>query len=275
MPIVSQLNGEPRVTEDGDIVYVFPELQMSAASSPEGLRPASSYSSDAVILRRAGLSPDADAREIKQLLILNRIDTRGAFEKKDLVRMLERALPPMTEKEEREFISNDPTMLQEREYKFSLASPFNRVLSGGLGAVNLLGALYLGNMFNSYAFYGVRLPSYLGLVQSAFPLLLGYAVLFNVIPLVRMFWIRSENEKIQRRNEVRRLWRDVLRSKAVGKLARKLKAARQMGTKMKQLGTSEDEIVFDTRQSMEDIEKMRQQTALEEFDKLLDKEDNK
>lgn len=275
MPIVTQLNGEPRVTEDGDIVYVFPELQMSATSSSEGLRPVSSYSSDAVVLRRAGLSPDANAREIKQLLNLNRIDTRGALEKKDLIRMLERALPPVTEEEEREFLSDDPTMLQEREYKFSLANPFNRFLAGGLGAVNLFGALYLGNMLNSYALYGVRLPSYFGLVQSAFPLLLGYAVLFNVIPLVRSFWIRSENEKIQRRNKVRRLWRDVLQSSAVDKVARKLKAARQMGTKMKQLGASEDDIVFDTRQSMEDIEKIRQQSALEEFDKLLNKEDNK
>jgi hypothetical protein len=271
---VAQLNGEPRVTEEGDIVYVFPELQMSAASSSEGLRRAS-YSSDAVVLRRAGLSPDADAREIKQLLNLNRIDTRGALEKKDLVRMLERALPPMTEKEEREFLSDNPTMLQESEYKFSLATPFNRVLAGGLGVVNLLGALYLGNMLNSYALYGVRVPSYFGLVQSAFPLLLGYAVLFNVIPLVRSFWIRSENEKIQRRNKVRRLWRDVLQSNAVGKLAGKLKAAKQMGTKMKQLGASQEDIVFDTRQSMEDIEKVRQRSALEEFDQLLDKEDNK
>jgi hypothetical protein len=106
-------------------------------------------------------------------------------------------------------------------------------------------------------------------------LLLGYAVLFNVIPLVRSFWIRSENEKIQRRNKARRLWRDVLQSNAVGKLALKLKAARQMGTKMKWLGASEDEIVFDTKQSMEDIEKTRQRSALEEFDQLLDKEGNK
>jgi hypothetical protein len=269
---VTQLNGEPRVTEDGDIVYVFPELQMSAASSSGGLRP--SYSSDTSILKRAGLSPNADAREIKQLLNLNRIDTRGALEKKDLMRMLEQALPPMTEKVKREFLSDDPTMLQEREYEFSLASPFNRLLAGGLGVVNLVGALYLGNMLSSYALYGVQLPSYFGLVQAGFPLLLGYAVLFNVIPLVRSFWIRSKNDSIQRRNKARRLWRDVLQSNAAGKLARKLKAARKMGIKLKQLGASEDDIVFDTRQSMEDIEKTRQKSALEEFDQLLGVDEN-
>jgi hypothetical protein len=271
---VTQLNGEPRVTDDGDIVYIFPELQMSAASSSRGLPSPTSYSTDAVILKRAGLSPNADAREIKQLLNLNRIDTRSALEKKDLMSLLERALPPMTEKEKREFLSDDPTMLQEREYEFSLASPLNRVLAGGLGVVNLLGALYLGNMLSSYALYGVRLPSYFGLVQAGFPFLLAYAVLFNVIPIVRSFWIRSKNENIKRRNTARRLWRDVLQSNAVDKLARKLKSARQMGTKLKQLGASQDDIVFDTRQSMEDMKKMRQKSALEEFDQLLDKDDN-
>ena len=33
LPIVTQLNGEPRVTEDGDIIYVFPELQQSVATT--------------------------------------------------------------------------------------------------------------------------------------------------------------------------------------------------------------------------------------------------
>ncbi|KAL3934543.1 MAG: hypothetical protein SGARI_003338, partial [Bacillariaceae sp.] len=31
LPIVSQLDGEPRVTDEGDIIYVFPDLQISAS----------------------------------------------------------------------------------------------------------------------------------------------------------------------------------------------------------------------------------------------------
>lgn len=110
------------------------------------------------------------------------------------------------------------------EYKFSLASSFQTLLAGILGVVNLGGALYLGNLLGQYALYGVRLPSYMGLVQQFFPFLLGYAVLFNAIPLVRKFWVQSQNTKIKARNEARRSWRAVLERKA-GSVRRKLAAA--------------------------------------------------
>jgi hypothetical protein len=273
LPIVSQLNGEPRVTEEGDIVYVFPELQQSVATTTTSRRNPSNLSSEASILSRAGLRKNASAGEVQQLLNLNGISTRGVYEKKDLIRLLEQALPPLTEREKAELQMDDHTMLQEREYEFSLANSFNRFLAGGLGIVNLFGALYLGNMLSTYAMYGVRLPSYFGLVQAGFPLLLSYAVLFNVIPLVRSLWIKTENEKIRRRNETRRKWKDLLDRNVFGNLGRKLKAARQMGTKMKRLGTSEEEIIFDTKQSMEQMEKVKAERALDEFDKLLEKEE--
>ena len=216
---------------------------------------------------------NASAGEVQQLLNLNGISTRGVYEKRDLVKLLEKALPPMTEREKAELTMDDPTMLQEREYEFSLANSVNRFLAGGLGIVNLVGAIYLGNMLSTYAMYGVRLPSYFGLVQAGFPLLLSYAVLFNVIPLVRSFWIKMENEKIRRRNQTRRKWKDMLDNNVFGNLGRKLKAARQMGTKMKRLGASQEDIIFDTKQSMQQVEKVKSQRALDEFDKLLEKEE--
>lgn len=262
------------MTEEGDIIYVFPELQMSAASSSSRRSSRPAYSSEANTLKRAGLRKDASAREIQSLLNLNGISTRGAVEKRDLVQMLEKALPPMTreEKAQLQVLEEDPSLLLEREYEFSLANPFNRFLAGGLGVVNLFGALYLGNMLSTYALYGVQLPSYFGLVQAGFPLLLSYAVLFNVIPLVRSFWIKVENEKIRRRNKTRRLWKEMLDNGVFTKLGRKLKAAQKMGTKMKRLGASDDEIIYDTKQPMQEIEKVKQQNALDEFDKLLEKE---
>ncbi|EEC49069.1 predicted protein, partial [Phaeodactylum tricornutum CCAP 1055/1] len=114
LPIVTALNGEPRVTEDGSIVYTFPELQMSAAT----------------------------------------------------VKVI-----PAASKEEMEMMGQNPALLQEREWKFSLAPEINRFLAGGLGVVNLGGALYLGNLLGQYAMYGVRLPSYFGIVQGAYPFL--------------------------------------------------------------------------------------------------------
>mmetsp|Transcript_17880 Transcript_17880/g.27625 ORF Transcript_17880/g.27625 Transcript_17880/m.27625 type:complete len:616 (-) Transcript_17880:97-1944(-) len=270
LPIVTALDGEPTVTEDGDIVYLFPELQTSASSSKR--LSSSSSASGTMSLKRVGLSSDASARDIKFILDRSGVNTRGALEKKDLLAILEDALPPMTKDEEKEMMLDDPTMLQEREYKFTLASGFQKFAAGGLGVVNLLGALYLGNMFSSAAMYGVRLPSYFGLVQSAYPFLLGYAILFNVIPVARNFWINGQNGKIRQRNKIRRMWKTVLEGSG-GKIAKKLKAASKMGTSMKQLGASKNDIVFDTKKStMEELEKKKETDALKEFDKLLEKD---
>jgi len=271
LPIVTALDGEPTITDEGDIVYIFPELQTSASSSKRLL---SSSASGSMALKRVGLPSDASARDIKSILNRSGVNTRGALEKKDLLAILEDALPALTEEEEKEMMLDDPSMLQEREYQFSLASGFQKFAAGGLGVVNLLGALYLGNIFSSAALYGVRLPSYFGLVQSAYPLLLGYAILFNVIPIVRNFWISSENDKIRQRNKIRRMWKTVLDGGG-GKIAKKLKAASKKGTSMKQLGSSKDDIVFDTKKStMEELEKKKETDALKDFDKLLEKDDD-
>jgi hypothetical protein len=264
LPIVTQLNGEPRVTEEGDIVYVFPELQVSAASAPI----VKVVNQDAYTLKRAGLSPDANAGEINTLLRLNGINTRGALEKRDLIRLLEQALPPPTREEMDEFAEDEPDMLLEREYQFSLAPDGNRLLAAGLGVVNLLGALYLGGQLNFYANYGVKLPDFFGVVQSVYPLLLSYAIAFNVIPLVRSLWIKTQNAEIQERNKKRRLWKTALTS-GIGKINRKLLSAKKLGTRMKKLGRND--VYFDTSTPMEEIDKKKQLGELDEFDKLIGK----
>ena len=270
LPIVTQLEGEPRVTDDGDIIYVFPDLQVSASATQNTLPVAAS--SDRITLKRAGLSPNASTRDIKQLLYINRISTQGALERKDLIRLLERALPPMTEEEQEELLQEDPSLLQEREYKFSLAPDLFKFLSGALGVVNLGGALYLGNLLSQYALYGVQLPSYFGFVQSIYPLLLTYAVLFNVIPLVRNFWIGRQNNLIRARNKARRQWKTALEAR-MGTVGRKLKAASQFATKRKQL-TSQD-VIYDTKTtSSDDLKAKKGQSDLDEFDKFLNEADS-
>jgi len=263
LPIVTQLDGEPQVTEEGDIVYVFPELQVSTSSLPV----VSKASETSIILQRAGLPANASAREIQKLLYLNGINTRGALEKADLIKILEEVLPPMTPEEEEELLDADPSMLQERQHKFSLAPDIYKFFAGGLGIVNLGGALYLGNIFQQYAAYGVKLPSFLGVTQSLYPLLLAYAILFNVIPLVRNFWIKGENEKIQQRNTARRKWRARLASKA-GSIGWKLTAAAKFATGRKQLKSNDT--IFDTKTtSAADLKVSRNNNDLDEFDKLL------
>jgi len=276
LPIVTQLDGEPQVTEEGDIVYTFPELMTSAASS----KSMSSFSSgemdrmrrESKILRKAGLEEDVPTSMIKRLLNMNGISTRGSLDRADLINQLEEALPgdrPGTDYMDQDV--DDPTLLLEREYKFSLASQLQTILAGGLGVVNLGGALYLGNLLSQYALYGVRLPSYFGIIQQFFPLLLGYAVLFNVIPLVRNFWIQRENSKIKQRNEARKSWKSVLEQKA-GSVKRKLAAAARFSKRMRQLGAGGSrDIVFDTSKDLFEMDKVKEKTAMDDFDKMLNK----
>ncbi|KAL7578933.1 hypothetical protein ACA910_006905 [Epithemia clementina (nom. ined.)] len=300
LPIVTALNGEPRVTEDGDIVYVFPELQVTASeaqtlSSSSALTATKAASArESLILRRAGLSESASARDIQRLLEYNgyRIPRRVAeYDRKELVAILEQLVPPLTQAEEENLKYNsDPTLLQEREWKFSLASDLNKVLAGGLGIVNFGGAAYLGYLFSQIkaataAGAVLTLPGWLGVVQGLYPVLLGYAVLFNVIPLVRNVWIQQQNTQIRQRNERRRKWKHALelaleesskggsrggsstRPSWTARLRRKLAAAQRMGTKMWQAGKTK---IFDTAEStMEDLQQAKSQRDLQDFDRQL------
>ncbi|KAL7484550.1 hypothetical protein ACHAW6_010185 [Cyclotella cf. meneghiniana] len=277
LPIVTQLDGVPQVTEEGDIVYTFPELMTSAAttkySSSIDSKEMARLRRESRILRRAGLEEDAPSRSIKTFLNMNGIRTQGALERSDLIDILEKVLPEQ-ENTYMDVDVDDPTLLLEREFKFSLASSFQTVLAGLLGVVNLGGALYLGNLLGQYALYGVRLPSFMGVVQQFFPFLLGYAVLFNAIPLFRNFWIQRQNEQIRQRNERRKSWKDLLGQKA-GSIQRKLMAATRMGKRLKQLGSGERDIVFDTRKDFVEIEAVKQAEAMNEFDKLLERSDSR
>lgn len=263
LPIVSQLDGEPRVTEEGDIIYVFPDLQISASST--NVLPKASDS--AILLKRAGLRPDVPARDIQNFLRINGVSTRGARDKDDLLKILEEVLPPMTSDEEAESRLLDPSLLQEREYKFSLASDGNKFFASALGIVNFGGVLYLGNLLNQYNVYGIRLPSFLGVAQTIYPALVAYAVLFNAIPLARKYWISSQNGEIVNRNKSRKRWRELTKSKGSAVL-RKLKAAKKFVTKRRLL-KGDDETIYDTKQSVDKLKNDQQKSQLDDFDKLL------
>lgn len=254
LPIVSQLGGEPQVTEEGDIIYVFPDLQLSATESSA--------------LEKAGLKPDATAREIQRELQLAGIDVRGVLEKDELLRILNQSLLNM---------DNDGTstmlpVLQEEELKFSAAGDFQRLAAGALGIVNLFGALYLGNLLASPSLNGARLPGYFGLIQMSYPFLLAYAILFNIIPLARSVWINQENQKIQARNQARRSWYTLVQSnigRLSGRIAKKLRSAQLFGSSIKKLGTTNSEIVYDTSQAIADDEAKREEAALKDFDQKV------
>lgn len=274
---MTALGGEAQVTEDGEIIYTFPELQTSANKASD-MVPLMNLEKieESLVLQRAGLPSSATSRQIQSFLNYNGISTAGAVERNDLIRILSQALPPPSESEKALMADaaadSQTDVLVERSLKFSVATDLNKILAGGLGVVNLGGALYLGNLLGQYALYNVRLPSYMGAVQTFYPLLLLYAVLFNTIPLVRNVWNQRENAKIEKRNGMRKKWRDSLKSSA---FARKLKAAAKMGMRLKQLGANPDDIVFDTKKPMEEIKERKVNQELKDFDKLLQEDESK
>ena len=274
---MTQLNGEPTVTEDGDIVYLFPELQTTASKSTTTSTPPSAMlpDSNAIILKRAGLQPTASAREIQTFLMYNGISTRGASDKQGLIAILEKVLPPLTQQEqdklEREADYNDPSLLMEREIPFSVATDLNKILAGALGIVNLGGALFLGNQLAQITAAGYTLPGIYATIAGLYPLLLGYAVLFNAIPLVRNVWLQRQNAQIAARNAIRKKWKAVLSSSVDTSLQKKIKAAKSLAMKQNRLGSSQRDIIFDTaKTSIEELERQKETADLSAFDKLLD-----
>ena len=84
--IVSKLDDVLQVTEDGDIVYTFPELMTTTTPSSSATASPRMYSKEMArvwresrMLRLAGLEEDAPTRDIKRLLDMNGINTWGAI----------------------------------------------------------------------------------------------------------------------------------------------------------------------------------------------------
>lgn len=205
LPIVSQLGGEPVVTDEGDIIYLFPDLQVSARDDDDYLSSS----------------------------------------------------------------SNVGDYLEENAVKFSRNPAVGNAAAAALGIVNLGGALYLGQALASPSLAGVRLAGMFGLVQTGYPLLLGYAILFNLVPAARYFATERKNAEISKRNSARRKWKKYLEVGGV-KVRRKLQAATSLKQKMRRLGGNDGEgVVYDTKTSFEKVVKNKEKADMKRFDELL------
>jgi len=230
LPIVSQLGGVPTVTDDGDIVYLFPDLQVSAMEEGEG-------------------EIDSDVNDSFLAGLYNRRGAGAGVEPK-----------------------NDIECLQEMTLEFNRNEGFGNIAAGALGVVNLGGALYLGQILSSPTLTGVQLAGFFGVVQAGYPLLLVYAILFNVIPAVRYLNNQKLNEQITKRNSARRKWLTYLQ---VGgsQVTRKLRAAKSLRQKMKRLVGGAD-TAYDTRKTIEELTAEKEAGDMKKFDKLLGDQDN-
>jgi hypothetical protein len=133
LPVLTRFNGQPVVSPEGQLVYHFPDLQVSA---------------------------------------------------------------------ERHQSRRIPTFLQELPYRFSAASSGQIMLGIGLGVLNFVGLLVLGN-FLADGIAAAQLGGLVAFVQGIYGLLVAYGTGFLLLPLVRYFWLQWRNRKISDRNQQR------------------------------------------------------------------------
>eukprot|EP01084_Bolivina_argentea_P270610 460185_1 len=229
LPVVTALKGIPKVTLDGDIVYIFPELQKSATADSNGgwggifSNPMQVASSSLTSLQNLLKSDNCNA-------ILQYVKE-----------------PPFT---------------------FSVCSKQNLILSGSLGVLNLFGCLYLGVLFNrlSLGQSGIILAGLPGVMQVAYPFLLTYAVVFNVTPAIRAFKIKLANAKLEKLNESREEWASLLTSGGESTLIRKLKSAKKFAKDLRLLDTRD--MIYTTAKPLTEQYDSKDDPALAAFDRI-------
>lgn len=181
LPVLVKFNGLPQVSEQGEIVYSFPELQ-----------------------------------------------TVGAERKQKSV----------------------ASHLEATLWQFSEAGAGRVTLSAGLGIFYLVASLWLGSLLSAPALAG-KLSGFLGFVSGSYWFLLGYAVLFLTVPLVRYFVLQILNARVASKNQ-QRLKRSQNLQKPTTTLKQKLGFARQLATGQKVI--SADDLAYSTETDLTDQE---------------------
>jgi hypothetical protein len=133
LPVLTRFNGQPVVSPEGQLVYHFPDLQVSA-TQPQSRR--------------------------------------------------------------------IPSFLQELPYRFSAASSGQIMLGIGLGVLNFVGLLVLGNLLAD-GIAAAELGGLVAFVQGIYWLLVAYGTGFLAVPLVRYFCVQWRDRKISDRNQQR------------------------------------------------------------------------
>ena len=152
--------------------------------------------------------------------------------------------------------------LQEKLWRFSQADSGQITMAVGLGAVNIILAFVLGSLLRDGTIAS-QLGGVVALAASVYWLLLGYGILFLMIPLVRYFWIQGRNPKIKARNQARNE-RAIALSQPDKPLRNKIAYASQFA-QQKVIGdrdityTTEDDLLEQNLQNSDQIDREWQQ----------------
>lgn len=156
--------------------------------------------------------------------------------------------------------------LREMLWRFSNASSGQIMLAAGLGAVNLVGALVLGNLLSNSAIAS----GFIGFVSAIYPMILIYGVGFLTIPLIRYFWIQWKNSRIEARNQERQQ-RAMLLNQPDANLLQKLAYAREFAAE--NVLTGEDlAYTTETELTQQELEQSAKIDA--EWQRRIDRSDN-
>ena len=136
--------------------------------------------------------------------------------------------------------------LREKLWRFSKADSGQIMLSIGLGAMNLVGALMLGSLLKGGI--AAQLGGWVAFVQSIYWILLVYGIGFLTIPLIRYFWIQWKNSKIEARNQ-KRQEEAIALSQADASLQKKIAYAQQFAA---QNVIKEEDLVYTSESDLLD-----------------------
>jgi hypothetical protein len=231
LPVVTRLGGIPRVNEDGEIVYVFQDLQLTAIDD-------TAAAAELLDLPNPDEFSSVSTADLKRRMQRKGISVRGALDKQSLLDNLRSFVKRFSP-------SKIPRLLEERKLKFSLASGTQQIFAAALGAVNLIGTSILGSLLNR-PYASESLGSYAAFLNVIYGPLLLYALAYSITPILRGFWIAYENKKIEQRNRARRLWATVVAAQEP-KLMKKLNAAKKMAEDMKRVESKD--IYYTTAES--------------------------
>jgi hypothetical protein len=138
---------------------------------------------------------------------------------------------------------------KESLWRFSEATSGQIMGAIALGAVNIVGALVLGYLLKDGTI-AAQIGGLVAFVSSIYGILLAYGIGFLSIPLIRYFWIKGRNAKIEARNE-QRLERAQLLNQAGDEVRQKMTFARQFAS---ETVIDEADLAYTTEQGLTEQE---------------------
>lgn len=154
--------------------------------------------------------------------------------------------------------------LRERLWYFSKATSGQIMMSLGLGAFNLIGALVLGSLLRGGI--AAQLGGLVGFASSIYGILLAYGIGFLAIPLIRYIWIQLTNKRVEKRNQQRKQQLIAL-NQADKKIQKKMAYAQQFAV---QNVITQDNLAYTSETDLIDQELERSDKIDEEWKRRLE-----